>query len=96
MTKQARDDDGNPIRRANTNPIIDFRQYVVKIEDGTEAELAANAIAKSMYAQCDPDDNQYHLIDSTIDFFLSTTNLYYEYQKLISNARTNLYRSNAG
>ena len=96
MTKQARDDDGNPIRRANTNPIIDFRQYVVKIEDGTEAELAANAIAKSMYAQCDPDGNQYHLIDSTIDFFLSTTNLYYEYQKLISNARTNLYRSNAG
>ena len=39
---------------ANVNPILDLRQYVVEFEDGTEAELTANAIAMSMYAQCDP------------------------------------------
>ena len=95
MTKQARDDDGNPIRRANTNPIIDFRQYVVKIEDGTEAELAANAIAKSMYAQCDPDDNQYLLLDSIVDFRRSTTDLCHGDHKLVSNGLTYLNRLTA-
>ena len=44
--------------RANDNQIIEYRQYVVNFEDGTEAELEANDITQSMYAQCDPDGNQ--------------------------------------
>jgi hypothetical protein len=29
--------------------------------------MSANMIAKAMYAQCDPDRNQYVLLDSIID-----------------------------
>ncbi len=36
-------------------------------DDGDVTELTANLIAKSMYAQCDPDGNQYVLLDSIID-----------------------------
>ena len=59
MTKRARDDDRNVIGRAHENPILDTRKYIVQFEGGEEAELSANAIAESMYAQCDPDRNHY-------------------------------------
>ena len=41
---------------------------MVKFEYGTEAELSANDITQSIYSQCDPDDNQFILLDSIIDF----------------------------
>ena len=43
--------DGNPIGRADANPILDTREYIVEFEDGDEAELNANLIAEAMYAQ---------------------------------------------
>ena len=55
VTKRARDNDGNPIGRANENPIKDSREYTVEFEDGRDADLAANVIAQSMYAQCVPE-----------------------------------------
>ena len=44
----------------------------MEFEDGTEAEVMANAIAQSMYAQCDPNGNQYLMIDSILDSCRST------------------------
>ncbi len=40
---------------------------VVTFDDGDVTELTANLIAESMYVQCDPDGNQYVLLDSIID-----------------------------
>jgi hypothetical protein len=62
-----RDADGNPIGQADANPILDTREYIVEFEDGDEAELTVNLIASAMYAQCDPDGNQYVLLDSLVD-----------------------------
>ncbi len=62
-----RDADGNPIGRADANPILNTREYIMEFEDGNEAELTANLIASTMYAQCDPDGNQYVLLDSLVD-----------------------------
>ena len=75
MTKWARENDVNSMGHANPNPILDSRQYVVDFEDGTKDEITANSIAQSMYAQCDPDGNQYLIIDSVVDCRLSTTAL---------------------
>ena len=50
MTKRAQENDGKPMGHDKPNPIFDSRKYVVEFEDGTEAELTANAIAQSMYA----------------------------------------------
>ena len=68
VTKRARENDGNPMKHANPNPILDSRQYVVGFEDGTQADLTAYAISQSMYAQCDPDGNQYFMLDSIVYF----------------------------
>ena len=62
-----RDTDGNPIGRADANPILDTSEYILEFEDGNKAELNANLIAEAMYAQCDPDGNQYVLLDSLVD-----------------------------
>jgi len=48
--------DGNPIGRADANPILDTREYIVEFEDCDEAKLTANLIASAMYAQCDPNE----------------------------------------
>ena len=80
--KRARYIDDNVIGRANENPILDTRGYIVEFEDGDQAELAANTIAQSVYAQCDPDDNQYVMFGSIVDFWRITTALCYADQKV--------------
>ncbi len=68
VTAQKRDTDGNPKGRANFNPILDTREYyTVTFDNGDVTELTVNLIAESMYAQCDPDSNQYVLLDSLQD-----------------------------
>jgi hypothetical protein len=51
------DRDGNPVGRANDNPILDTRSYIAGFDDGDQTELTANMIAESFYLQCDPDGN---------------------------------------
>jgi hypothetical protein len=60
VTSQKRDIYGNPIGRAQ-------QQYVIESKDGDETELTANLIAESIYVECDPDGNQYVLLDSISD-----------------------------
>ena len=97
VTKRARDNDGNVIGWAHDNPILDTRRYVVAFENGEEAELSANAIAQSMYAQCDPGGNQCVLFDSIVDYRKSTTALTKADKKVVkANGRTFLRRSSKG
>ncbi len=67
VTSRKRDKDSNPIRLANTNPILDMREYTFTFDDDDETVLNANLIAEAMYVQCNPDGNQYVLLDSIID-----------------------------
>jgi hypothetical protein len=67
VTARKRDKDGNPVRLANANPILDTREYTFTFNDGDQTVMSANLIAEAMYAQCDTDGNQYVLLDSIID-----------------------------
>ena len=97
VAKRARDKDGNPIGRANANPILDTREYVIEFDDGQKAELAANVIAQNMYAQCDADGNNYLLLESIVDHRRSTTALTYQDQIIKKeNGRTYMRKSTAG
>ena len=97
MLNLARDSDDNVIVRANENPILDTRGYIVEFEDGEHAELAANTITHSMYAQCDPDGYQYVMFDSIVDFRRSTTALCYADQKFPkAGGRSFMRRTTAG
>ncbi len=67
VTSWKRDKDGNPNGLAYANPILDTHEYMFTFDDGDETVLNANLIAEVMYAQCNPNGNQYVLLDSIID-----------------------------
>ncbi len=67
VTACKRDRDGNPVGSANDNPILDTRSYIADFDDGNQTELTANMIAGSLYSQCDPDGNQYVLLEEIVD-----------------------------
>jgi hypothetical protein len=67
VVSRKRDQDGNPVGRANANPIMDTRIYQVVFPDGDTAEYSANVIAECLYSQVDNKGNQYLLMDSIID-----------------------------
>ena len=58
---------GNATGKANTNPILDSRLYVVKFADGAEAEHSANVIVENVWAQCDADGTQHRLMEVIVD-----------------------------
>jgi hypothetical protein len=45
-----RDKEGNPIRLANANPILDTREHRFTFDNGDETVLNANLIAEAVYA----------------------------------------------
>jgi hypothetical protein len=47
---QKKDRDGNPIGKANRNPLMDTRIYDLKFPDGHTEEYHANLIAESLYS----------------------------------------------
>jgi hypothetical protein len=62
VTDPKRDKDGNPVGLANANPILDTREYTFTFNDGKETVMSVSLIAEAMYAQCDPNGNQYVLL----------------------------------
>ena len=87
VTRRARDQDGNLVGTSNRVPILDTRLYEVEFPDGRIAEFSANAIAEHMYAQCDPDGNQYLLLDAIIDHQRDSTAVLNVDQYITENGR---------
>jgi hypothetical protein len=67
VERQKRDADGDLIGKANSNPILDTREYVVRFPDGREAEYSANVIAENMLSMCDEEGNQFLLLKHITD-----------------------------
>jgi hypothetical protein len=82
VVERKRAADGTPIGRANNNPILDTRVYTVQFDDGDVTDLSANLIAECMYSQCDPDGNQYNLLDNFVDFKTTLTALTLDQQTM--------------
>ncbi len=74
--------EGKIIGHAHDNPILDSRLYDIEFADGKVTALTINAIAKAMYAQCDPDGNAYILLDKLIDVKRTEDALLLEQQKI--------------
>jgi hypothetical protein len=97
VTSWNRDKDGNPVGMANANPILDMPEYTFTFNDGDETMLNANLIAEAMYAQCNPNGNQYVLLYSIIDHRQLDAAMRPSGQKVVqSDGRTHLKCSNIG
>jgi hypothetical protein len=67
VVARKRDANGNPVGRANNNPILDTREYEVEFDDGIRDTYGANLIAECMYSQLDAEGNRHALISEIID-----------------------------
>ena len=67
VTKRLRDANGNPIGKANDNPLLDTRIYEVEYSDGHKASLAANSIAINLFSQVDQEGHRHVIFDQIID-----------------------------
>ena len=67
VKRRARGVDGELHGTQNDNPILDTRTYEVEFPDGEFAEYSANVIAEHLLSQCDPNGNQYQLMDDIVD-----------------------------
>jgi hypothetical protein len=91
VSARKRDRDGNPVGLANSNPILDTRFYIIHFDDGDQTELTTNLIVESLFSQCDPDGNQYLLLDEIVDHRRLPTAIKLADQKVIrANGRTYL------
>ncbi|KAL7480720.1 hypothetical protein ACHAW6_006385 [Cyclotella cf. meneghiniana] len=57
-----------PVGTAHKQPAMDTRVYEVYFLDGCTKELTANTITEALYAQCDPDVNQYVTLDVIVGY----------------------------
>ena len=72
VIKRRKDQEGNPVGTANTNPILDTREYVVEFMDGHEETMTANLIVEYLFSQVDDDGNRQVLLDEIIDHRVDT------------------------
>jgi hypothetical protein len=97
VTARKRDWEGNPVGRANDNQILDTRSYIVNFDDSLQTELTANVIAESLYLQCDPNGNQYVVLEEIVDHQCLPTAIRLSDQKIIcADGKTYLKHSTIG
>ena len=96
VKRRARDDDGELTGTSNPNPILDTRTYEVEFDDGSSAEYSANIIAENMFAQCDPDGNQFRLMDEIVDFKSDSKAIKFADRFVTVNGRQYHRKSTAG
>jgi Golgi nucleoside diphosphatase len=73
VKSRKRDVDGNPIGKANSNPLLDARLHEVEFPDGDIREHAANVIAESICSQVDDEGRHHLLLDSLVDHIKDDT-----------------------
>ena len=91
-----KDFEGQPIGKADKNPILDTRVYDVEFSDGENAELGANIIAECMYAQCDIEGNQYRLMDHIVDHRKDNKAVSQDNQDVTLNGKTYKQKTTRG
>ena len=83
IVARERDQDGNPIGLANSNPILDTRSYIIHFDNGDQTELTANMISESLYSQCDPNGYKDILLNEIVDHRRTDTAIKLADQKVV-------------
>ena len=68
VRKRKRNENGEPIGKANDNPILDTRVYELEFPDGRIEEYGVNVIAENMIAQVDQDGWDTGLLEEIVSF----------------------------
>mmetsp|Transcript_6492 Transcript_6492/g.15328 ORF Transcript_6492/g.15328 Transcript_6492/m.15328 type:complete len:280 (+) Transcript_6492:692-1531(+) len=61
------DEEGNPVGVANSNQLLDTRQYEVEYDDGSTEVLSANVLAENLLAQVDEHGHRHRFMEELVD-----------------------------
>jgi len=61
------DNKGKPVGKANHNPFLDTRRYLVELKDVAVLEYDVNTIAESIYSQINNNVHYMLLLNSIVD-----------------------------
>jgi hypothetical protein len=67
VVKTKADGNGKALGKSNPNPLLDTREYEVKVGDGEVLEYAENVIAENLYSSVDKNGQRFVKVDSIID-----------------------------
>jgi Reverse transcriptase (RNA-dependent DNA polymerase) len=67
VLKQRTDLSGRPIGTPHINPLLDTREYICEMPDGTLDTYHANTIAENLWSQCDVDGNEFMSFKELLD-----------------------------
>ena len=67
VLKQRTDLSGRPIGTLHINPLLDTREYICEMPDGTLDTYHANTIAENLWSQCDVDGNEFMSFKELLD-----------------------------
>jgi hypothetical protein len=91
-----RDNSGNPVGIANSNPILDTRVYNVQFPDGHMECYAANIIAENIYAQVDQEGRQLLLLGEILGHRHDGTAIRIDDKYITHGANRTLQRTTQG
>lgn len=57
---------GAPLGQAHENPLLDTREYMIELTDGTTDIFLANQIAENLWAQCDAEGREFMVVHSIV------------------------------
>lgn len=66
VTGRATDPSGNELGSHHRNPMLDTREYIVKLPNDTYRRYTANQIAQAMYSQVDSEGNVHQFMEEII------------------------------
>lgn len=67
VIRRKMDAQGKPLGKAHPNPLLDTREYVVELQDGTYDSYFANTIAENLYTQCDTKGREFNVVRDILD-----------------------------
>jgi hypothetical protein len=67
VRRRLNDEEGKPIGKPHTNPLLDSRRYEVEYADGNLEELMANIIAENLISQVDEEGRRQMMLGGIMD-----------------------------
>ena len=67
MVNRKLNQDGTPVGKRHSNPMLDSREYEVLFPDGSTDFVTANTIAENLYSQVDNQGNTFLILSEIID-----------------------------
>ena len=66
VKKRMKNEAGNPIGKAHSNPILDSRVYELEYEDGYTVPVSANTIVENLFNQVNDEGRRLMILDTII------------------------------